>query len=311
MNKYVLILLSSFFFFDSFPLFHDNPNNNSFIDRWEFAKFCDFIFDPSTRPNQIPTNPKGVTFNPANVTPGSIILVRHVPEFFKTLAKEIQVPYIVVTHGHYEDAFQPKYLKYLDNKNVIAWFGVHPEAPLKNHPKFHPIPLGVWQSLSQKIFTKKRHFNGVFSYLRKKPKNKLIYTNFAFNTYKPRDKVKGILERRNLYRETSRKGFEAYLIEMGDHKFTASPRGAGIDCYRTWEALLVGSIPIVVTSELDPAFKDLPVLIINSWRDLNRKFLSKKYKEITSKTYSLKKLFIDYWKTKIKSVQQDFLNQTV
>ena len=86
---------------------------------------------------------------------------------------------------------------------------------------------------------------------------------------------------------------------MAHYKFALSPRGWGPDCYRTWEALLVGTIPIVrrcqfdmylvrsddvvdsgmkctITSpaggELDKLYQDLPVLIIDNWEELTDEF---------------------------------------
>ena len=45
---------------------------------------------------------------------------------------------------------------------------------------------------------------------------------------------------------------------MAKAKFALSPGGTGPDTYRTWEALLVGTIPIVKTSQLDNLYSDLP-----------------------------------------------------
>ncbi len=52
--------------------------------------------------------------------------------------------------------------------------------------------------------------------------------------------------------------------------FEVSPRGNGLDCFRTWEALLLGTIPIVRTSTLDPLFEDeaLPVVVVRDWTEI-------------------------------------------
>jgi hypothetical protein len=52
---------------------------------------------------------------------------------------------------------------------------------------------------------------------------------------------------------------------MSSHTFVLSPRGVGLDCYRTYEALLLGSYPIVKSSALDGVFERLPVLIVEDW----------------------------------------------
>ena len=52
------------------------------------------------------------------------------------------------------------------------------------------------------------------------------------------------------------------------HSFEASPQGNGIDCHRTWEALLFKTIPIVKTSSIDSVFEDLPVAIVEDWSEV-------------------------------------------
>ena len=106
-----------------------------------------------------------------------------------------------------------------------------------------------------------------------------------------------------------RKKFLPYMKQMSNFKFTLSPRGYGIDCYRNWEALFVGTIPIVETSQLDPLFADLPVLIIDKWEDITEEYLEQKYQEMTSKKYNIEKLFLEYWHNRIHDVRNSFLGK--
>ena len=55
------------------------------------------------------------------------------------------------------------------------------------------------------------------------------------------------------------------------------PQGTGLDCHRTWEVLIVGCIPIVLSSNLDELYKDLPIVVIESWDKLNKQFLEKEH----------------------------------
>ncbi|MBA3752153.1 hypothetical protein H0X06_05190, partial [Candidatus Dependentiae bacterium] len=89
--------------------------------------------------------------------------------------------------------------------------------------------------------------------------------------------------------------------------FVLSPPGLAPDCYRNWEALLVGSIPVVKTSQLDPLFKNLPVLIIENWEDLNEDSLNASYENIISKKYNISALYMEYWTSKIMDVRYNYL----
>jgi hypothetical protein len=83
--------------------------------------------------------------------------------------------------------------------------------------------------------------------------------------------------------------------EWQKYKFVLSPRGAGEDCHRTWEAIIVGCIPIVKSSLLNELYEDLPILVVNDWNEITEEFLERKYTEITAKTYDMSKLSLEYW----------------
>ncbi|CAF3817895.1 unnamed protein product [Rotaria sp. Silwood1] len=67
--------------------------------------------------------------------------------------------------------------------------------------------------------------------------------------------------------------------------FWLSPRGNGIDCYRTWKALYLDAIPIVWNSSLTILYEHLPVVIIQNYTDINGTFLREKLHEISMKKY--------------------------
>lgn len=56
--------------------------------------------------------------------------------------------------------------------------------------------------------------------------------------------------------------------QRSKYVFILSPFGGGIDCYRTWEALIFGHIVITLHSPLDNLYKDLPVIIVNDWSEI-------------------------------------------
>ena len=84
-------------------------------------------------------------------------------------------------------------------------------------------------------------------------------------------------------------------MEQLKYHFVVSPHGNGLDCHRTWEAIMLGCIPIVKSSSLNRLFYDLPVLIINEWDELNEELLIKTLKDFSSKKFNMKKLTLNYW----------------
>ncbi len=78
-----------------------------------------------------------------------------------------------------------------------------------------------------------------------------------------------------------------------DYKFIISPHGNGLDCHRTYEAMFLGSIPIVRTSPLDVIYKDMPIIILKNWHEININDLVEKSKEMITK--SRERLYLKYW----------------
>lgn len=82
------------------------------------------------------------------------------------------------------------------------------------------------------------------------------------------------------------------------YQFVISPRGKGIDCYRTWQALHVGSIPIVEASTINSLYEDLPIVVVERWTDLSAEMLERHLRAFEGNwsTMRWEKLTNGYWK---------------
>ena len=89
------------------------------------------------------------------------------------------------------------------------------------------------------------------------------------------------------------------------YAFVAAPFGNGLDTHRLWEALILGCIPIIITSGLDNLVEDLPVLIINDWSDITETLLMNVITDFKNKhekgKFNYDKLTLKYWMDKINS----------
>ena len=83
--------------------------------------------------------------------------------------------------------------------------------------------------------------------------------------------------------------------------FTLSPAGAGLDCHRTWEALLLGSIPVVLRSPLDELFARLPVVIVDDWSEVTPSRLCSELERIARNSFDFSQLELSYWTARIQS----------
>ena len=256
-------------------------------------------------------NIEGTTcsFNPETVAAGSIIYIEvdYVGYFFNYVFPRIQHPIILISHNG--DMPAPgAYKSYLNDSRIIKWFGQN--CDISPHPKFHPIPIGLanakWQHGNTRIFDTVLDSLSTRKDLKQAPK---LYVNISPHTNQVRKTLYHALKKQPFVTLAPRRELAPYLTEMAQHRYTLSPFGNGLDCHRTWEALLVGSIPVVKTSTLDPLYEGLPVIILQDWNEISLAFLEKKYNEICAKTYALEKIFMDYWASLIQNCKQAFLEK--
>ena len=288
---------------DNFDFFEEQSSNN-YVIRWAFQALCDHVFDPR-KVWPTTTKPTGASFNPADVQPGALIFVRDASYYFKHMHSKIKVPYFILTHGEYLDTFQESYFKYLKDEKILGWFTIHP--PKVAHERVFPIALGIVQY--EDLYEKRNEVHKQFLKYRRTKKEKLLYMNFTDWRNPQRKKIRDFFLATDFCDNGRPCRFNQYIKETAQHKFVISPPGLGPDCYRVYESLLVGTIPIVQHSYLDYMYEGLPVLFIDDWAEVTEEFLHEKYEEITSQKYDSKRLYMEYWVEYIQSTRQRLFSQ--
>lgn len=205
---------------------------------------------------------------------------------------------------------------WLENKRLLRWYTWN--KPFE-HLKLFSLPIGL---------NKNRHIKAFLNFKLTIKQDKLLLINFDHKTHVERGKVLKIAKKWNFATHSDKLPNNSikqvnslsenckitveetnydYFNYISEFKFVISPRGTGIDCHRTWEALYAGVIPIVKTSSIDDLFVDLPVLIIENWEQINEDFLNKQYAIIKNKKHDLNKLNLDYWLRKIEGPKVNFI----
>lgn len=271
-------------------IYEGEPSDN-FIIRWAFQDLCDHHYDPRSVWPTPSKDGRPVSFKASHVQPGDMVFVRDLTYYFHEKHKKIKVPYFILTHGEYLDKFKEKFLHYLNDDKILALFTIHPSEI--EHERVIPIPLGVVQY--KHLYDKRKKVQANFMKYRTQSKDKLVYMNFTDWHMPWRTKIKNYFEKKSFVTHHVRCNFKEYITELAQHKFVISPPGLGPDCYRVWESCLAGTIPIVQHSHMDKMYEGLPVLLIDNWKEVTEEFLYEKYKEMTAKTYSQEKLYMEYW----------------
>ena len=112
-----------------------------------------------------------------------------------------------------------------------------------------------------------------------------IYSNVMLCPDRFNDRVSAVTKIPNnlLYQQTHFVPRTTTWKNTTNFSFVLSPFGNGMDCHRTWEALLCGCIPIVRTSVFRELFYGLPVLIVEDWSEITFELLKKTIQEFKEK----------------------------
>jgi hypothetical protein len=194
----------------------------------------------------------------------------------------------------------------LESPKIIKWFTQNYDVSIK-HPKLNHIPIGF-----DLHTTKWKVGNSQYDKLkfivsqRSNPKKNKIICDAHLSLYNGSERVvmlKEINNNKNIVLVGSRMPFVDIIKIYSSYEFILSPTGAGLDCHRTWEAILAGCIVITRTSPLDEMFikNKLPVVILNKWSDLKDNLPEKmeqwrsEYTPLTDINLIIPKLTFGYW----------------
>lgn len=234
-----------------------------------------------------------------------------IPEFLKQIHK-IQVPVTLISND--SDLSFPgcvineaDFLAVMQNPHINRWFI---QNSVCMHPKVHQIPIGLdLHTMETKNtwghITNSNHQDeniGMIASHSATITNRKIkcYCNFHFrvNTAHGYDRLSALNEINSdlLFLEpkfTPR--FQSH-INQSQYAFVISPLGNGLDCHRTWEALILGCVPIVRKSDLCmDVYDKLPILIVEEWKDVTFKLLHQYIQTYDCNNYDFNKLYCSYW----------------
>lgn len=275
----------------------ERPTSAPFISGDGFRSIADHIFDET---NEV------IPIDAIKFADTIFVKTDKLHDFFRNVHKHITTPYILITHNSDADA-PGQYTHMLRDANILRWYGQN--STLMNHPKFIPIPIGF----ENVHFNKNGNVQNFLNINERRctdpfEKKYLLGRNFRSHTNIPvREKIAHMFVDKPYCHTVLMPIHWDYLEQMAQAKFILSPRGSGLDCHRHWEALLAGAIPIIKSSPLDPLLKDLPVLIIKDWHEINEKFLLDQYARIMEHTaYNFDLLYLSHWQKVIRSDQAYF-----
>jgi hypothetical protein len=287
-------------------------NYCKYVSSRGILKSCDII---SNKPKSSITKISDYDFNLIKDRDIVYICGDAIQDFINRIFPTIKCKIILVTGDC--DTSMPNidnFDSFINDNRIIHWFS---QNLIKKNKKLSQIPIGldyhtIYDNLKHK-WDKKRtplEQENILKSIIKKSKpfyNRKImaYSNFHFNFknakygYDRKDAIDNIPENIVYYEDTEIPRNDSWNKQI-EYAFVISPHGNGLDCHRTWEALLLGCIPIVKTSPLDGLYDELPVLIVKDWNNVNKKLLLDTIEKFKKIKFNYQKLELKYWTDKIK-----------
>ena len=181
--------------------------------------------------------------------------------------QQFKNPFKLILHNA-DDSFEKEHLKYFNIPNCKKVYSQNVNV-VDSRVEFLPIGIAnhFWK------WGKSQIVDEVIQ-------EEIDKTDFVYAWFQERD------NRVDCYDNVRREGipivksmeYKDYLRKLKTYKYCISPEGNGIDCYRTWEALYMKTIPICKRSILVEEFaKTFPIYIVDDWKYLNVKDLEKQY----------------------------------
>ncbi|WP_146030515.1 hypothetical protein [Pseudovibrio exalbescens] len=235
------------------------------------------------------------------------------PVFAATVLPKIATPFTLVSGDSdlpvsLEGLGRETLKKLLENRYLQQWFA---QNLAYAHPKLTHLPIGLdYHTVTAKTrhpwggfetpLAQERALDGVRSKASALQEKKPFgYCNWHHSIGNgDRAAVLKALDQSAVYLEPARVERKRSWARNADFFFTISPFGQGMDCHRTWEALLLGSVPVVPASPLKPLFKDLPVVVVEDWRQITPGFLAEQKERILDATFDFSPLFLSYWQAR-------------
>jgi hypothetical protein len=240
------------------------------------------------------------------------------------------------------DLFQNdiEFKEFIENDKIIHWYSQNCILPANTHKKLSQIPIGlayhhlhneeieqeakkIVSPMKQEALIDSIIYNQYNQHNQHNQHSKKMtmpfwkrelkcYINFNFekNYIRSRfgyDRYEAItkIPKKLTFSEKEEVPRTVSWHTQSKYAFVVSPFGNGYDCHRTWEALILGCIPIVKTSGLNSLYDDLPVLIVQDWSDITEKLLINIITDFKKKhekgKFNYDKLTLNYWMTKINS----------
>ena len=283
------------------------PDSRPFVSGDGFRCIADHVFDETTDGKLRPPLPVALNRTMVVFVKTELLAVWFSEWHSKQLSGLSEFGYILISHNSDESPVSEMVEKALaEPKSLLRFYYGQNLQPGWMHKQVVPVPLGLenarWKRQYPEVYRKCRKDGSPWS---KRPQSVLM----SFNPNREERKllVSELSHRQFVHVSLSDTQSRPFVENLAMSKYVLSPRGNGLDCHRTWEALACGSVPILKTGSLhESTLGDAPVVWVNTWGHiLSGSFLEAVVKGSDDDESSIPNVLrLNYWMQHIASHMQ-------
>lgn len=241
----------------------------------------------------------GVPYDTERIQPGPIVYTR-THEALRQFSLLRQFPECVLVTS-FSDAIVTNAMATILPPNVRKWFSNNVASTL---PQMEAVPIGIRLSSEVEAILKVAVKRGRLS------ERNLVYLNCLRRFRHVDIPIQGRLGIYERFGSTSwitvEGGFEhvpvdQFYKQIASHPYVLSPPGAGPDCHRHWESIILGSIPIVKRCPVTRILDDFPCLQVDDWEEVTEARLHAEYEGLMERFHTalMEKVWFEYWQKRI------------
>lgn len=227
--------------------------------------------------------------------------------FYRNVRQEISTDKRIWVTSHSDYPITNQLTLYYSSVLPVKWLCINRDI---DDDRLISLPLGITNDCDDSPIHRIYGNINIMLEVMNQPKPDLmmtVYINFNIHTY-PSERTPvyqyfqssgfGIMDES----DSTIEGRKRYLERMRQCAFVACPRGNGLDTHRVWEALYMGSIPIIIRNNWNKAFRNLRIAFIDSWEQITQEWIHVEYQRITQQEYDPSILKLSYWTDLIDDV---------
>ena len=278
------------------------PGSFPFISADTFRALADVVIEPGVHYSRPVLNRRPIIYFDLASLDGSELQIED-SETLQTLSNQLDeqqsAPVVILHNG--DILPRTPILERIKRQS----FHVFASNTLEESRNLTALPVGIENAY--------RNENGALSdFLRfrdqppTEPRPLRVFSRFNVgNNPAVREPLATAIEQSRFEWSSERLSPQEYRLRVARSKFVLSPPGNGFDCHRTWEAIYLGAIPVVLSSFTPPSFSQgMPIVSVDSFDNFLRHSDAEldNVFERTHSSVTADKCYMPYWIQLIREV---------